>query len=131
MRARARTRAHQNVHPEILQRRVEHLFHIRQQAVDFVDEENLARANVAENPGEVEFLLKHRPRGGTERHLQFLPDDGGQRGFAQSRRPVEQHVVHGFAAHAGRLDGDSEVLLQLGLAREIGQTARAEARFEL
>jgi hypothetical protein len=40
-------------------------------------------------------------------------------------------VVHGFAAHAGGLDGNSQVLLQLGLTGEIGQAARAEARFEL
>jgi hypothetical protein len=82
-------------------------------------------ADVAENSGQVELLLKHRPRGGGEGHLQFFGDDGRQRGFAQPRRPVEQHVVHGFAAHAGGLDGDSQVLFQLGLSGEIGQAARA------
>ena len=43
MRARARARAHQDIHAEILQRRVEHLLHIRQQAVDLVDEEDLVQ----------------------------------------------------------------------------------------
>ena len=38
--------------------------------------------------------------------FQFLGDDGGERGLAQARRAVEQHVVHGLAAHAGGLDGD-------------------------
>ena len=33
---------------------------------------------------------------------QFLGDDGGQSGLAQPGRAVEQHVVHGFAAHARR-----------------------------
>ena len=42
MRARARSRADQDVHAEILQRGINHLFHVRQQAVNFVDEENLA-----------------------------------------------------------------------------------------
>ena len=49
MRARARTRAHQNIEPEILQRRIQHLFDIRKQAVNFVDEENLARLDVAQD----------------------------------------------------------------------------------
>ena len=44
MGARARARADQDIEMEIFQRRVEHLLHIGQQAVNFVDEENLARA---------------------------------------------------------------------------------------
>ena len=58
----------QDIHAKILQRRVEHLLHVRQQAVNFVDEEDLARADVAEDAGEVELLLQHRPGGGGERH---------------------------------------------------------------
>ena len=49
-------------------------------------------------PGEIQLLLQHRPGGVVEGHLQFFGDDGGKRGLAQPRRPVEQHVVHGFAA---------------------------------
>jgi hypothetical protein len=59
VRARARTRAHQDVHAEILQRRIQHLLHIGHQAVDFVDEEDLPRADVAEDAGEVQLLLQH------------------------------------------------------------------------
>ena len=55
----------------------------------------------------------------------------GERGFAQAGRAVEQHVVHGFAAQAGGLDGDGQVLFQLVLAGEVGQAARTEAGFEL
>ena len=55
--SRARSRTHQNIHAEIFQRGVEHLLHVRQQAMDFVDEEDLARANVAQDAGEVELLL--------------------------------------------------------------------------
>ena len=36
-------RADQDVHPEILQRRVEHLFDVGEQPVDLVDEEHLCR----------------------------------------------------------------------------------------
>ena len=40
-------------------------------------------------------------------------------------------MIHGFAAQAGRLDGDGEVFLELALPGEIGQAARAKARFEM
>ena len=63
--------------------------------------------------------------------LELLGDDGGESGFAEAGRAVEQDVVHGFAALAGGLDGDVEILFELGLPGELGQAARAEARFKL
>ncbi len=131
MRARARAGADQDVHAEILQRRVEHLLHVGQQAVDLVDEEDLARLDVAEDAGEIELLLQNRAGGLLEADAQLRGDDGGERGLAQARRAVEQHVIHGLAALARGFDGDGEVLLQLGLAGEIGQPPRAKRRFEL
>ena len=67
MRARARARAHQDIDAEILQRRVEHLLHVRQQAVNLVDEEDLVQPDVAEDAGEVELLLQDRAGGRGER----------------------------------------------------------------
>ena len=131
VRARARPHAHQDIHAKILQRRVEHLLHVRQQAVDLVDEEDLVQANVAEDAGQIELLLQDRAAGSRELHLQFLGDDGGERGLPQPGWAVEQHMIHGFAAHAGGLDGDFEVLLQLALPGEIGQPARTQTGLEL
>jgi len=85
----SRPDAHQDIDAKILQRRIEHLFHVGQQAVNLVDEEDLAGAYVAEDAGEIELFLQHRPRGSGEFGLQFLGDDGGKRGLAQAGRPIE------------------------------------------
>ena len=58
VRARAGSGSDQDVHAEILERRVQHFFDIGKQPVDFVDEEDLARANVGEDAGEIELLLQ-------------------------------------------------------------------------
>src|ERR1017187_2489380 len=129
--ARTRTGADDKIHAEILQRGIEHLFYVRQQAVNLIDEKYLVLVDVAKNGAKVLLFLQHWPCGGAEPHLQLLADDGRQRGLAEAGRPVEQHVVHGLAAQSGRLDGDAEVLLQFGLSYEIGQTARAKAHFKL
>jgi len=55
--------------------------------VNLVDKENLARADVGENPGEVELLLQDRSGGLLELDFQLLGDDGGQRGFAETGGP--------------------------------------------
>ncbi len=130
-RARAGTRADQDVHAEIFERGVNHLFHVRLQAMDFVDEENFALLNVAQDAHQVEFLLQHRTRGLLDAHAQLGGDDPGERGLAQAGRAVEQHVIHGLAAVFRGFDGDGEILLDLGLAGEIGQAVRAERGFEL
>ena len=89
-------------------------------------------ADVAQDAGEIELLLQHRARKSCVNvHIQFLGDDGGERGLAQARRAVEQHVVHRLAAHAGGFDGDREILFELALPGEIGEAARAQSRFEL
>ena len=131
MGARAGASAHQNIDAEILQRGVEHLFHVGEEAVNLVDEKHLASADIAENAGKVELLLEHRTGGGGELHFELFTDDGGKGGLAEPGRPVEEHVVHGFATQARGLNGDAEVLLELGLAGKVGQAARAEARFKL
>ena len=87
--------------------------------------------DIAQDAGQVELLLQHGTGGLLEWHAEFLGDDGGERGLAQSRRAVEQHVVHGFAALPGRFDRDREVLFELGLAGEIGEPPRAQPGLEL
>jgi hypothetical protein len=54
----------------------------------------------------------------------------GQGGLAQPRRAVEQDVVERLAPAARRIDGDAQVVLQLLLADELGQAARAERRVQ-
>ena len=55
-------------------------------------------------------------------------DDSGERGLAETGRAVEQHVIHRLAALFRGLDRDGEILLDLRLAREVGQPRRGAAR---
>ena len=52
-----------------------------------------------------------------KRRSHLVGHDVGERGLAETRRPVEEQVVEGFAALAGRADEDREVLAQAVLAR--------------
>ena len=99
--------------------------------MNLVDKENLARTDVSENPGEVELLLQDWSGGLLELDFQLLGNNGGQRGFAQTRRPVEQHVIHGLATAARCFDGDGQVLFEIALSGEIGKTPRPQPGFEL
>ena len=63
-------------------------------------------------------------------HGQFVGDDGGQSGLAQSRRTVEQDVIERLAAGAGRLDGDRQVFFDFGLSDELCQPLRAQLQLK-
>ena len=130
MRARAWPGADQDIHVEIFERRIQDLFHVGKQPVNFVDEENLARRMVVSTPVRSSFFCITGPEV-CSKDSQFLRDDGGEGGFAQAGRAVEQHVVHGFAAFVWRLQWRCEFLLELGLAGEIGQPRGPESGFEL
>jgi hypothetical protein len=99
--------------------------------VNFVDEENLAMEDAAEDAGEIQFLLQHGAGCLREGNVELLRDDGRERGFAQAWRAVEKHVIHGLAAFARRVDGDLQILFEPRLPGEIGQTAWAQTGFEL
>jgi hypothetical protein len=61
-----------------------------------------------------------------EAHAQFLGDDLGERGLAEPRRPVQQHVVERFAARLRRLDEHPQILADLFLADEFVECERAD-----
>jgi hypothetical protein len=60
----------------------------------------------------------------------FFSDDMGEAGLTQSRRPVKQDVVDGFAAAFSGLNGYLEVFLGGFLADKVGERTRAEVIFE-
>ncbi len=93
-RARRRALADDQIELEILHRRIQHLLDGGLQAVDLVDEQHVARLQVGQDRGQVAGALDHRAGGGAEADAQLARDDLRQRGLAQARRPVQQHVVH-------------------------------------
>ncbi len=128
---RARPGADQNVEMEIFERRVEHLLNIGQQPVDLVDEKDLTVLNTAENAREVELLLQNRARSLCERDLEFLRNDRSKRRFPETRRTVQQHVIHRLAAFPRRVDCDLKILFETRLAGKVRQTPGTQPGLEL
>ena len=93
--------------------------------MDLVDEEDVALVELVKHGGQVAGPLEGRAGGDVDGDAHLGGDDAGQGGLAQTGRTGEQQVVDGLAAPAGRLEDDRQVLLQLGLADELVERARA------
>ena len=125
-RARRRPLADHQIEFVILHRGIENFLHRRIEAVDLVDEQNVARLEIGENGGEIARLGQHRAGGGAEIDAQLARHDLRQGGLAQARRAGEQHMVQRLAARLGGLDEDGEIFARLLLADEIGQPLGAQ-----
>ncbi len=125
-RARGRPLADDEVELEVLDGGIEDLLHRRVEAVDLVDEEDVAVLEVGEQRGEVAGLGDDGPGGRAKADAQLVRDDLRQRRLAEAGRPGKQHVVERLAARAGRLDEHLEVGARLLLADELAQELRPQ-----
>ncbi|CAI8362417.1 MAG: Uncharacterised protein [Rhodospirillaceae bacterium] len=95
--------------------------------MDLVDEQHVTGLKIGQDRREVARAGNHRPGGLPKTDPQLRGHDLCQRGLAQPRWAVEQHVVDRLAALLGGFDADLEVAAQALLPDEILQYLRAQA----
>ena len=125
--ARRQALAHHPGEEEVLHRRVHHLLDGAVEAMDFVDEQHVVGLKTGQDRRNVAGPLDGRPGGDLDGRTHLVGDDVGQGGLAQARRPVDDHVIQGLAAHSRRLHGDAQVFPHLWLPHEVVQAGRPEA----
>jgi hypothetical protein len=125
-RARRRPLADHEIEREILHRGVEHLFHHRTKAMNFIDKQHVIGFKIGQDRRQIPGLGQHRTRGHPKPHPQLARHDLRQGGLAQTGGAVEQRVVHRLAADLGAFDEDLQIGAGLGLANKILQHLRAQ-----
>ena len=81
--------------------------------MNLVNEEHFVLLEIREECRQVTRLLQHRPGGPPNLDTQLLPNDVGQGGLSETRRPVQQDVVQRFVTIASSGDRDRQVLPEL------------------
>ena len=130
MNSRAGALADYQINPKIFHRRVENFFERRLQAVNFIEKKEIALVERSEHGGQVAFFLEQRTRAYFDRHAHLVCENLRQRGLAEARRTVKQHVIERFFAGAGGLDRDRQIFFHARLADVIVEALRAHARFQ-
>ncbi len=115
----------------VFHRRVEVFLHHGAEPVDFVDEQHVVLLQRCQDSGQVAGLVQHGARCDLEAHAQLVGDDGREGGLPQARGAVEEQMVEGFAAHAGRLHEDAQVLDHFVLAGKVVEAAWAQRPLEV
>ena len=87
--------------------------------MDLVDEQDVLRLQVGKDCRLVAGAGYHGTGGGAEAHAEFLGDDLRQRRLAQSRRPMEQHVIQCLFAFPRGGDEHGEIFAHRLLTDEI------------
>ena len=99
--------------------------------MDFVDEQDFMFAEAGENRGEIARSLQHRTGGRAHRNAQLLPNDVGQRRFAESWWAVKENVIERFSSLPRGGNRDLQVRADALLADVIVQRARTQPGFVL
>ncbi len=129
-RARGRTVADHDVDLVVLHRRIQDFLDDRRQAMDFIDEQHVARLQIREQRGQIAGAFDDRARCRAHVHAEFVGDDVRERGLAESGRTENQHVIERFAATARRLDVDRHLLAHGALADVFVESLRTDFCFD-
>src|SRR3974390_427755 len=108
MDARTGALADDQVDAKIFHGGIENFFDRGLQAVNFVEEEDVAGFERSEDGGQVAFALKQRAGASFDRDVKFIGDDLRQRGLAQAGGTVKKDMVESFFAVAGGFEGDRD-----------------------
>lgn len=119
-----------DIDPEVLNGGVEILFDDFGQAVNFIDEEDISLLKSSEETGEIACFFNRGTRSGANGGIHFRAQDVGESGFPESRRSTEEKMIEGLGASAGGVEKDSEAILQLRLAGEVGEARGAKGKID-
>ena len=106
----------------VLHRRIQVLLNRCLEPVDFVDKENVATFQGRQQSGQVARLFDHRPAGALDVGAHRLRDDVSQRGFAQSGRAGQQHVLQHIPASLGGGDEQLQPFAHLILPGKLAES---------
>ena len=127
---RARALADHHVERVVLHRRVEDLLDGAVEAVDLVDEEDVALVERGEDRREVAGPLDGRPARVADVDAELAGDDRGEGRLAEAGRAVQQDVVRRLSPALRRREQDREVGLDLALADVFVEASAAGARLD-
>ena len=125
----ARPLADHHVEREVLHRRVEDLLDRAVEAVDLVDEQDVALVEGGEDRRQVPGPLDRRPARVADVHAELAGDDRGERRLAEAGRAVEEDVIGRLSPPLRRLEQDVEARLDLALADVLVERPRAQRPF--
>ena len=120
--------ADHHVEREVLHRRVEDLLDRAVEAVDLVDEQDVALVERGEDRGEVARPLDRRPARVADVHAELARDDRREGRLAEAGRAVQQDVVGRLSPALRRLEQHVEARLDLALADVLVERARPQRR---
>ena len=117
-----------DIEPEVFHGGVEVFLDGGVEAVDLVDEEDVAPLEVGEDSGEVACFLDLGTGGGVESGADGSGDDVGESGFSQAGRAGEEDVFENVTAALGGSDHKHEPFGDLILSVEVLEAGRPQGQ---
>ena len=124
--ARRRSLADDDIQLEILHRRIQNLLHRPAEAMNFIDEQNIAVRQISQNRRQIARFLNRRAAGHTQICAHFISNHRRHGRLAKPRRAVQQHMVKRLAALFGSSNRQFQILFQPLLPDVFRKTLRTQ-----
>ena len=99
--------------------------------MNLIHKQDIILIEIGQKGRQISRLLNGLAGGNADMDPHFVGDDPRQRGFAQSRGAMEEHMIQGFLAHFGRVNEYGQVFLGLFLANILCQALGTEGTLPL
>ena len=113
--ARRRSLADYDVKGKIFHGGVQDFLNAAVETVYLVDKQHISLAKICQQRRKIALLFNGGAACNAEVYPKLRGDNAGKRGFAKSRRAVQQYMVEGVAAHFSRVDINFQDFLSLFL----------------
>ena len=125
-RRRAGALTHDDVDAEVLHGEVQHFLGSAREAVDLVDEEDVALLKARQNRGEVASVLDRGTRRQAQRRSHLGRDDHRKRRLTKSGRACEENMIGAGRTHARGVEHELQLASHDALADELRELLRAQ-----
>src|SRR5262249_42220427 len=110
-----------DIDAKVFHRGIDELFHYPWHAMDLIDEQNRPLRRVGQERQHVGRLAQRGAAGHLYRRAKLVGKDGGEGGFAQTWRPIEQYMRHRLVQLLAGAQYDFQALLHRFLADDFAQ----------
>ncbi len=127
----SRTFVQHYVNGKIFHGRIQVFFNHRRQTMDLIYKKNVSGLQSRKQPGQIAGFVQYGTRCYAQSHSQFVSNDMGKGGLAQSRRAMQQYVVQRISPQQGRLHEYLKIVGDLVLTGKLCKLAGSYLLFKI
>ena len=122
--------ADDNIQFEVLHGRIKDFFNKLVEAVNFINEKDIAVREIGENRAQIAHFFNRRAGSGANAGARFIGDDMSESRFAKAGGAIKKDVLDRLLSFFGGIDQNPQIFLRLNLPKIFSESLGTEGNIE-